>query len=49
MSLKIAAQAVIATIRMQKLSTEWSKQSAVKAALRDAYKHTRGKPFPLTQ
>lgn len=45
MSLKIAAHAVIATIRMEKASLEWRKQSAVKTSLRNAYKHRKGKPF----
>lgn len=45
MSLRIAVHAVIAVLRMEALSKEWRKQSAVKSALRDAYRQTRGKPF----
>ena len=44
-SLKVAANAVIAIGRMQRLAEEWRKQSAVKDALKDAYRQTRGKPF----
>lgn len=44
-SFKAAANAVIATGRMARLANEWKKQSAIKDALKDAYRTTRGKPF----
>lgn len=45
LTMRAAAHAVVATIRMKRLAEDWQRQSAIKDALKDAYRQARGKAF----